>query len=230
MSDDLSNWPPPSTSTPGYGGPPQPQPPYGLMPPPPYGAPASGQMPAYLNTPPPGYPNMPPPGYGQAYPQVEPDRPQLLHAIAGLLVLNLMLSLGVTIASLLLRNSLIDFQLDHRHITDPELRATLRDSYGYTIVVRALGNVVVSIVYFFLVRALFRGRRWAYRRVIWLGSAGALLLLFTLATPYPLWLHVEQVVQAMNLAVMVYLVTRPPVRAFFASGLPGRDTRRFRKS
>ncbi len=205
MSEDAPNWPPPSAPPPGYGAAPA------------YGAPPYGTMPPYGMAPLPGYQPM------------EPARPQLLHAIAGLLVLNLVLSLGVTVASLLLRHSLVDFQLDHRHIDDTDLRATLRDSYTYSIVARAAGNVVVSIVYFFLVRALFRGRRWAYRRVIWLGGAGCVLLLATLATPYPLWLHAEQVVQAAILAVMVVLVTRPPVRAYFASGLPGRDTRRFRR-
>ena len=62
--------------------------------------------------------------------------------------------------------SIVNYQLDHRHITDPTVRGTLRNSYAYGIVGRAVGNIVASVVYVFLVRALFRGRRWAYQRVI----------------------------------------------------------------
>ncbi len=99
----------------------------------------------------------------------------------------------------------------------------------YSIVGRVVGNIVLSVVYVFLVRALLRGRRWAYRRVIWLGSAGIVALLALQATPYPGWMRAEQLVQALVLAALVYFVLRPPVRAHFAKDLPGRDVRRFRR-
>jgi hypothetical protein len=147
-----------------------------------------------------------------------------------LLMVNLALSIIVTAATILARNSIVDFQLDHRHITDPALRQSLRQGYGYGIVSRVVGNIVLSVVYVFLVvRALLRGRWWAYRRVIWLGAVGAVSLGVLLATPYPVWLHIEQGAQAAVLAALVYFVLRPQVRAHFASGLPGRDVRRFRR-
>jgi MFS family permease len=154
--------------------------------------------------------------------------PKELRRVVVLLVVNLVLSLALTVITVVLKNSIIDYQLDHRHITDPHVRETLRNSYGYTIIGRVVGNIVVSIVYAFLVRALFRGRRWAYRRVIWLSAAGILGLLLIQATPYPAWMRVEQLVQAAVLAGMLYSVTRPSMRAHFAKGLPGRDVRRFR--
>jgi len=139
--------------------------------------------------------------------------PAALRPVVALLMVNLLLSLGTTIAMLVTRHSIIEFQLDHRHITDPQQRAALRDSYSTSIVVRAISYVVVGVVYFFLVRALLRGKRWAYRRVIWLSAVGIVGLVVLLVTPYPMWLHVEQVVQAVVLACLLYFVLRPDVRA-----------------
>jgi len=42
-------------------------------------------------------------------------------------------------------------------------------------------------------------------------------------------MRVEQLVQALVLAALVYFVLRPEVRTHFAKGLPGRDVRRFRR-
>ncbi len=144
-------------------------------------------------------------------------------------MINLALSLALTIATVIARHSIVNYQLDHRHITGAALRQMLRNSYTYSIIGRVVGNIVVSIVYVFLVRALFRGRRWAYRRVIWLSIAGIIALLDLQLTPYPAWMRVEQFVQALVLAALVYFVLRPEVRTHFAKGLPGRDVRRFRR-
>jgi hypothetical protein len=86
---------------------------------------------------------------------------------------------------------------------------------------------VLSVVYTFLVRALLRGRRWAYRRVLWLSGAGIVALVALQLTPYPWWMRTEQLVQAAVLAALLFFVTRPEVRAHFAPGLPGRDIGRF---
>lgn len=144
-----------------------------------------------------------------------------------LLAINLALSVALTIVTVLARHSIVTYQLDHRHITDPQERATLRDSYTGGIIARVVGNIVVSVVYVFLVRALLRGRRWAYRRVILLGALGIVGLGLIQLTPYPTWMRVEQLLQAFVLAALLYFVTRPGVRAHFASGLPGRNVRRF---
>jgi hypothetical protein len=90
-----------------------------------------------------------------------------------------------------------------------------------------VGNVVLSVVYVFLVRALFRGRRWAYRRVIALGAIGIVALVGVQFTPYPAWMRAEQLLQALVLAALLWFVLRPEVRAHFSPGLPGRNTRRF---
>jgi hypothetical protein len=195
------------------------------------GEPASSpQAPPYQ----PAFQPMPPPpelqpGYvAPAYDErVEP--PSALRAVLVLLWVNLALSVVLTVVTVLARHSIVDYQLDHRHITDPAMRHALRASYSSAIIGRVVGNIVVSIVYVFLVRALLRGRRWAYRRVIWIGAAGIVGLVALQVTPYPPWMRAEQLVQAVVLALLLYFVLRPQVRAHFASGLPGRDVRRFNR-
>jgi hypothetical protein len=154
--------------------------------------------------------------------------PRALRPVVVMLALNLILSIAVTILTLVDRHSIVSYQLDHRHITDPTQRQLLRNSYVYGIVSRAVINVVVSIVYVFLVRALLRGRRWAYRRVILIGAIGIVGLGILQFTPYPTWMRVEQALQVVVLATLLWFVLRPEVRAHFAAGLPGRDARRFR--
>lgn len=173
-------------------------------------------------------PAPPPPSPSSGLPAAA-EAPRELRPVVLLLTINLALSLAVTIATVLARHSIVDYQLDHRHITDPAVRDTLSHSYVYSIISRVVGNIVVSVVYVFLVRALLRGRRWAYRRVIWLGIAGIIALLALQATPYPAWMRVEQLVQALVLAALVYFILRPPVRSHFTKGLPGREVRRFRR-
>ncbi len=158
-----------------------------------------------------------------------PDRPRprQLRPVVALLLANLGLSVLLTITVLVARHSVVAFQLDHRHVTDPAQRDVLRRSYSVGIWSRVVGNVVLSVVYVFLVRALFRGRRWAYRRVIALGAIGIVALVGVQFTPYPAWMRAEQLLQALVLAALLWFVLRPEVRAHFAPGLPGRNTRRF---
>lgn len=93
-------------------------------------------------------PGPPPPANGQPI-AVEASR--ALRPVVALLFSNLALSVLLTIATLIARHSIVNYQLDHRHITDPALRETLRKSYGYSIIGRVVGNIVVSVVYVFLV-------------------------------------------------------------------------------
>ncbi|HEY5199540.1 MAG TPA: hypothetical protein VIJ31_01415 [Acidothermaceae bacterium] len=155
------------------------------------------------------------------------DAPRELRPVVVLLMLNLAVSILLTVATLLTRHSIVNYQLDHRHITDPAQRRTLRDSYTAGIVTRAVANVVVSIVYVFLVRALFRGRRWAYRRVVLIAGIGIVGLLVLQFSPYPTWMRVEQLLQAVILGALLLCVLRPEVRSHFVAGLPGRDQGRF---
>jgi hypothetical protein len=186
-----------------------------------------GQTPAVSSSWPPAPAAPPPPEQGWRHALT--DAPRALRPVLVLLLVNLALSVVLTIAVAVARHSIVTFQLDARHITDPALRAQLTRSYSAGIVSRGVGNIVASVVYVFLVRALLNGRRWAYRRVLWLGSLGVVALLALQVTPYPWWMHAEQLLQAVVLGALLYFVTRPAVRAHFASGLPGRDVGRFRR-
>lgn len=153
--------------------------------------------------------------------------PAALRPVVILLVINLLLSVALTVTIAVAHNSIVDFQLDAHHITDPVVRERLRHSYTIGVISRTLGNIVASIVYAFLVRALLRGRRWAYRRVIYLGAVGLVALLLLQLTPYPWWIRVEQLTQAAILGLLLYFVTRPAAKSHFAVELPGRTIGRF---
>jgi hypothetical protein len=172
------------------------------------------------------YPSMPPP---PPPPLVEtPLPPRALRPVVVLLLVNLGLSILLTVLVFVTRNSIINYQLDHQHVTDPHQREQLREIYANSMWGRVAGNVIASVIYAFLVRALLRGRRWAYRRVIFLGIAGVVALALLWVTPYPPWMRVEQVVQSLVLVALVYFVTRPDVREHFQNA-PGAHLRRFRR-
>ncbi len=151
--------------------------------------------------------------------------PRSLRPIIVLLLVNLGLSVLLTVGVLLRHDAVIDHLLDQRGIMDPDLRETVRKAYLNSLSARVLGNMVTSVVYVFLVRALLRGRRWAYRRVILIGVFGIVALLILQLTPYPAWIRAEQAAQAVVLASLLYLVQRPEVRQHFAAHLPGRTGR-----
>ena len=148
--------------------------------------------------------------------------PAALHPVIYLLLVNLVLSIGLTLVVLLLRHSVVDYQVNHAHLksnsslSPAEQRRILRDSATFAVYSRLVGNIVVAVVYYFLVRSLLRGKRRAYRRVLWLSIAGIASLALLWTNPYPAWMRVEQIGQGVVLAAILYQVTRPEVRAFFA--------------
>ena len=154
--------------------------------------------------------------------EVRRTPPAALHPVIYLLVVNLILSIGLTLVVLLLRHSVINYQVDHAHlksnsaVSPAEQRRILRASATVAVYSRIAGNVVVAVVYYFLVRSLLRGKRRAYRRVLWLSIAGIASLGLLWTQPYPSWMRIEQVGQGFVLAAILYQVTRPEVRAFFA--------------
>jgi hypothetical protein len=179
------------------------------------------------------YPAMPPPrpsvsDVGAA--RAEPP-PRSLHPVIYLLVANLAMSVLLSIAVLIFRNSVINFQVAHYPLradstASPAAQLKLaRTSAQIGVWSRVGGNVIVGVVYWFLVRSLLRGRRRAYLRVLWLSIVGVLSLVFLWTQPYPAWIRVEQVLQAFLLLGILYRVTRPEVRAYFAKR-PGDAGRR----
>jgi uncharacterized membrane protein len=161
---------------------------------------------------------------------VAPPPPKSLHPVIYLLIANLAMSLLLTILVFIFKDTVIDFQVAHYHIKQdrdltPEQQLDLaRTSAKVGVWSRVAGNIVVAVVYWFLVRSLLRGKRRAYIRVLWLSIAGIVSLVFLWIYPYPAWIRIEQVLQSFILVGILYRVTRPEVRAYFAkqSGEPKR--------
>ena len=166
-------------------------------------------------------PAPPPPSDPSRDPAADPgEAPRDLRRVVVLLLINLGLSVLLTVITLLARHSVVSYELDHRHIVDAQQRATLRTTYTGRAVRPRRRQRRGQHPLRFLVRALFRGRRWAYRRVIWVGGAGIVGLVIIQTTPYPPWMRAEQLLQAAVLATLVWFVTRPAVKAHFAAHLP----------
>jgi len=146
--------------------------------------------------------------------------PKALQPVIYLLLINLGLSILLTLLVFAFRHSVVNFQVSHTRIDrnrpiQPQLNIA-RTAARVSIYSRAFGNIVVAVVYWFLVRSLLNGKRRAYRRVLLLSILGIVSLIFLWTKPYPNWIRAEQVIQSLVLAAILYQVTRPDVRSFFA--------------
>ncbi|MGX7679365.1 hypothetical protein ACSMXN_10755 [Jatrophihabitans sp. DSM 45814] len=174
------------------------------------------------------YPAMPPVQEGLE--SVAPP-PRSLHPLIYLLIANLAMSLLLTVLVFTFKHSVINYQVAHHHLshdsslTEAEQQRIFRQAANAAIWSRVAGNVVVAIVYVFLVRALLRGRRRAYLRVHWLSIAGIASLALLWINPYPFWMRAEQVLQAFLLVAILYRVTRSEVRTYFAKRKPEAQAR-----
>jgi hypothetical protein len=167
------------------------------------------------------YSSMPPEPPQSPRPDERPIAPSELRPVVRLLLVNLTLSILLTMLVFAFRHSVIDYQVAHTHIsrssdlTPDQQRAAIRSGANAAIWGRAAGNIVVAVAYFFLIRGLWWGRRRSYRRVLLLSIAGPASLILLWVRPYPAWMRAEQVMQALVLLCILYFVTRPKVRAHF---------------
>jgi len=94
--------------------------------------------------------------------------------------------------------------------------------------IRAAMVGVAALLYLWLARRLRQGSRRAYLRVRALAAVGAVAVGYLIASgQYPVWLRVVQGAQLAALLTLLYLVTRPEVRALFPKvpRPPGGDRR-----
>jgi hypothetical protein len=141
--------------------------------------------------------------------------PTALRVVLVLLFVNLGLSILTAVLSYLLRDQLLDYQLAHMNLTEYQ-RETTRDIVRQTMIIRVVSIAVVAVLYLWLANRLIKGKRWAYLRSLWLGGAGLVGLgILAATTRYPLWMHVEQGVQAVILVCLLIALTRPEVRSRF---------------
>jgi hypothetical protein len=147
----------------------------------------------------------------------EPAVPPALQRVIRLIFLNLGLTVALTVLVLVFNDSLIGYQVAHTVLPPNTTEASLRISLRAASWSRLLSVVIISIVYVLLTKRLRQGRRRAYLRTIAIGALGLFgLAVVAATTPYPWWVHVEQVLQALVLGALLWSVTRPEVRAIYA--------------
>jgi hypothetical protein len=137
--------------------------------------------------------------------------PRTLSAAAVLLAINLLLSVAAALGSLLISDELVRLSLGHEPL-DSDHAAVM--SLHISFLVRAWGNVAIALIYAFLIWQLRHGNRMAWKRLVWMsifGMAGVAYLLFM---PYPMWLHIGQLLQMFVLFAMFALAVHPESRAW----------------
>ncbi len=101
------------------------------------------------------------------------------------------------------------------------LTAVADNLYPGTVTIYVWGRVITELVLgvaYFLFAYLFRrGKFWGYLRML---MTSALALLSTLSVvflvgDYPIWLRLEQALQAIVVLYLMYLLTRPAMRTHF---------------
>jgi hypothetical protein len=142
-----------------------------------------------------------------------------LRLVIVLMFVNLGISVLTTVAMVWLRTSVVDYQVAHTHLaagsplTGDALRRTLQD----TLWLRLGGSVVISAFYIWRAYALRRGSRGAYLRLYYICIAGLVGITYLiLSGQYPVWMRVEQGVQAVVLVALLVAVSRAPMRHQFA--------------
>ncbi len=102
----------------------------------------------------------------------------------------------------------------------------LRHSFLPVVWIRVIAILVVAVLMLFFGWQMSRGRRWAYVRAKWMAIGGTIgfVAIALLPGPYPDWMRIEQGVQALLFVVLAWLLTRAPIRGFFAKALPAKTT------
>jgi hypothetical protein len=142
--------------------------------------------------------------------------PRLVTVAAILLMVNLALSVLVTILSFVYQNDIIALTAG-RNVPETAARQAIVTSLW----VRAGANVLVGLLYLFFISRLYRGKRWAWRRLVWLSVAGCVGMVFLLTQHYPVIFKVEQVLQLLVLATIAVCVLHPETRAHYAKSRTG---------
>lgn len=143
-----------------------------------------------------------------------------LRRVIILMFVNLGLSVLTTIITLFLHNSVLSYQLAHAHIpanaTPAEIN-TIHQALQTALWSRLAATVLVAAFYIWRAYALRRGSRGAYLRLYYICVAGIVGIAYLiLAGQYPVWMRVEQGLQAVVLVALLLAVSRKEVRNRFA--------------
>ncbi len=134
--------------------------------------------------------------------------------------INLGLSVVTTVITLLLRTSVLDYQLAHARIpagASPAEIDVIRHALQTALWSKLVATVLVAGLYIWRAFALRRGSRGAYLRLYYICVAGIVGIAYLiLAGQYPVWMRVEQGLQAVVLVALLIAVSRKEVRYRFA--------------
>ncbi|WP_043840647.1 hypothetical protein [Amycolatopsis taiwanensis] len=143
-----------------------------------------------------------------------------LRLVIILMFVNLGLSVLTTVITLLLQESVIDYQLAHSHLSPDASPAELdlvRHALQVGLWTKLGATVLVAGLYIWRAYALRRGSRGAYIRLYYICIAGVLGIAYLIfAAQAPVWMRVEQGLQAAVLVVLLFAVSRKEVRYRFA--------------
>ncbi|HEX5401261.1 MAG TPA: hypothetical protein VFX16_03055 [Pseudonocardiaceae bacterium] len=143
-----------------------------------------------------------------------------LRRVIILMFINLGLSVVTTIVTLFLRTSVLNYQLAHTRIpanATPAQLAAIHDALQSALWTKLVATVLVAGLYIWRAYALRRGSRGAYLRLYYICIAGILGIAYLiLAGQYPVWMRVEQALQAVVLVALLAAVSRKEVRYRFA--------------
>jgi hypothetical protein len=143
-----------------------------------------------------------------------------LRRVILLMFVNLGLSVVTTLITLLLHTSVLDYQLAHARIpagASPAEIDVIRQSLQIALWSKLVTTVLVAGLYIWRAFALRRGSRGAYLRLYYICVAGIIGIAYLiLAGQYPIWMRVEQGLQALVLVALLIAVSRKEVRYRFA--------------
>lgn len=140
-----------------------------------------------------------------------------LRLVVTLMFVYLAMSLVLSILLLIFHNSFVDYELARTHIPAGSTRTAVRHTLQTGLWGRLVGVLIISALYIWRAFRLRDGRRSTYLRLIGICVFGLAYLLYLLASAkYPTWMRTEQIVQGVVLLMLLFALTRKPVRDRFA--------------
>jgi hypothetical protein len=143
-----------------------------------------------------------------------------LRLVIILMFVNLGLSVLTTIITLILHDSVLNYEIAHSHLppdASPAEVNMIRQTLQTSLWTKLGATVLVSALYIWRAYALRRGSRRAYLRLYYICIAGLIGIVYLIvAGQYPVWMRVEQGLQAVVLIALIIAVSRKEVRTRFA--------------
>jgi hypothetical protein len=147
--------------------------------------------------------------------------PQLDRLVTAMLV-NLGAGLVVAAAIFLAHNEILN---------GLPANGSTRDSLSWTLWTRPAPSIAVALLYPLFIRRLRQHQRRGYRRVVIVAVLQlAALAWYATGAGYPLWLRLLQGGQGVVVLVVLWLATRPELRALFGYARPGPEVRQGRRA